>query len=55
MHERQAKDTFSSEKKPIMLILNTQVAQSCVLFWCGLKVSPLAPIKLHSGAGVSGG
>lgn len=38
-----------------MLILNTQVAQSCVLFWCGLKVSPLAPIKLHSGMGVSGG
>lgn len=46
---------FPQKKKPIMLILNTQVAQSCVLFWCGLKVSPLTPIKLHSGVGVSGG
>lgn len=54
MHERQAKDTFSSEKKPVVLILNTQVAQSRVMLWCGLKVSPLAAIKLHSGVGVSG-
>lgn len=52
MHERQAKDTFSSEKMSITLILNIRMAQSP--FCSGLAWRGPAP-RVHQWPGVATG
>lgn len=52
MHERQAKDTFSSEKMSITLILNIRMAQSS--FCSGLTWRGSAP-RRHQWHGVATG